>query len=410
MSKIIYKITFLALLIFFISASPSQAAFECSWTDAVAKTQQYGSDREGYTAFTTPGCPDGTRLGAISSCTGTKKEGQECCCSQAATPIEDVKQPKFVIPDFQVNIPGLDRLSEISCSEGVCEVPWISEYAFAFYTFGLNIVGILAVLVLMVAGVLWIVSGGDAGKITQAKKLIAGSATGLVLIVGANLILNFINPELVKKNSVLISYIDRIDPFAIPESEQVSAPTSAASSHGVPWFFQCSPEGKAVSYNLNGKCKDKSSTICSSGCGVVATLMVMSSLGQTPALSTWTDKVEASGGRVCGSGSSAAGLIKAAEAYGLKGRHLGNTGDITQALDAGHPVIISVRQPPKAKKGSCKFTGGGHFIVLTGWRDKNKLIADVNDPNNPSQKAEKRYINLNTFEGCDLGQSFYLYK
>ena len=418
--KNIYFITAVFLFSFFFSVTPTQAAFfQCSWTKAVPINDNASTTWPGSNDFMARICPKGYSEGAELSCGDGKAEGYKCCCISNASTTQafldslptnsgadsGVKAPKFTLPDFQIEIPGL-KLSEVTCVDGTCEVPWISEYAFAFYSFGLNIVGVLAVLVLMAAGVLWIVSGGDTNKIARAKKLIAGSATGLILIVGANLILNSINPELVKKGNISISYIDKIDLYALSESEMGTAPSSAGSSHGVPWFFQCSPEGKATSYDLNGKCGDKS-TICSSGCGAVSTLMVMSSLGQTPSFANWADKIEASGGRICFNGSASYGLIKAAESYGLKGRQLNGVADITKTLDEGHPVIISVRS---VKKGSCKFTNGGHFIVLTGWRDKDKKIADVNDPANRSQKAERTHINLNNFDGCKLNQSFYLYK
>lgn len=119
--------------------------------------------------------------------------------------------PRFKMPDFQIKIPGLDKLSEVSCENGVCKIPWISEYTFALYDYGLSIAGILGVLMLMAAGLLWIVSGGDQNKISQAKKMIFGSIVGLIILVGANLILTTINPDLAKSRSINIGYIEKIE-------------------------------------------------------------------------------------------------------------------------------------------------------------------------------------------------------
>lgn len=382
----------------------------CSWQKATS----YFDNTTKKTVETT--CTPGTSVYEDSNCSGTKPtynstngvtEKAICCCKSGVANKNELTNnaPKFVIPDFQVEIPGLKKLSEVKCENGECKIYWIAEYTAGVYKYGLTIVGIIAVLFLMAAGLLWIVSGGDSNKISQAKKMILGSITGLFLMVGLNMILAFINPDLTKPKAITLSYIEKIDLFALAPEDQALAPTSAGSSHGVPWYFQCSALGKKTSYDLNGKCGDKS-TICSSGCGVVSTLMVLGKYGENPSLSEFANKVMSSGGRVCGNGSTGVGLIKAANAYGLKGAFLGGLPDVEKKLDAGYPVIISVRET----SGNCIFTNGGHFIVLTGWREKENKIADVNDPGNSRKKPERTWISLRNLGGCSLGQAFYLYK
>ena len=115
------------------------------------------------------------------------------------------------MPDFtfQIPIPGLTKLSTVECGD-TCEIPWISEYIFAIYTYALTIGGLVAVLILMAAGLLWIVSGGDSGRITKAKQMIIGSITGLLLLVSINLFLSYINPDLIKKGYVSVETIKNI--------------------------------------------------------------------------------------------------------------------------------------------------------------------------------------------------------
>jgi len=341
----------------------------------------------------------------------------------AATSTSVEEAPKFKIPEFQVQIPGLKKLSTVNCvpgpSEGYrCEVPWLGEYVIALYNYGLSIAGILAALVLMAGGVFWLISGGDASKITQAKDLILGSITGLLILVCSYILLIQVNPDLIKFKSITIDTIHG-DSYATPVTEQTVASTAGPSSHGVPWFFQCSSAGMSTLYNnKKNQCKPspaeeekygagKAPNICTSGCGVVSTLMVLGKYGQSPSLTQWTADVIEAGGREtyngdsC-NGSTAAGLIKAAKKYNLNGAYL-SAGQIGKKLDEGVPVIISVRGP-------CPFTRGGHFIVLTGWRDKGKNIADVNDPFNSNKKAERMSISLNDYAGCKLNQIFYLYQ
>jgi|GEM_PF-888303 len=86
--------------------------------------------------------------------------------------------------------------------ERVMRSDLLARYIAAFYNWGLYIVGALAVLMLMAAGLIWLTSMGDPGKIGQAKKMIGGSIMGTALLVGAWFFLNTINPDLTKLPSI----------------------------------------------------------------------------------------------------------------------------------------------------------------------------------------------------------------
>ena len=73
----------------------------------------------------------------------------------------------------------------------------IAEYIKAIYKYALGIVGILATVVLMFGGVLWIIAGGNAERITNAKSWITAALTGLVLALTSYMILYIVNPGLV---------------------------------------------------------------------------------------------------------------------------------------------------------------------------------------------------------------------
>lgn len=139
-----------------------------------------------------------------------------CCCAPSATVIKAVKAPLFTIPDFQVKIDTV-KLSAVTCvtdpdsGNSVCPVPWIGEYVGGIYNYALSIAGILAAIMLMASGVIWLISGGDASKITQAKELIIGSITGLVILTSSYVLLTQINPDLVKMKSINVDYISTID-------------------------------------------------------------------------------------------------------------------------------------------------------------------------------------------------------
>jgi len=104
-------------------------------------------------------------------------------------------------PDLQISFPQKVFSQQVDCTtneRGVetCKVPWISEYIAAIYKYAVGIVGILAVVVMMVGGAIWITAGGNASSVGEAKSWITGALTGLVLVLASYTILYIINPDL----------------------------------------------------------------------------------------------------------------------------------------------------------------------------------------------------------------------
>ncbi|MDP1892314.1 MAG: pilin, partial [Gemmatimonadaceae bacterium] len=95
-------------------------------------------------------------------------------------------------PSLQIPIPGI--LTNFSPAPLLGEpgeryfyFPWIGQYIAAVYQYILGIVGILATVVIVWAGVLWLTAAGNAEKIKLAKEYIAGALIGLVLAFGSYL-------------------------------------------------------------------------------------------------------------------------------------------------------------------------------------------------------------------------------
>jgi len=104
-----------------------------------------------------------------------------------------VAEAQDVILKPNVDLPGYS--GEISFEEGTTVN--IARYVKAIYDYGISIGAILATVVLMAAGVIWLTSSGSQEKIGQAKNMISGSIIGLILLLGSYTILNTVNPELV---------------------------------------------------------------------------------------------------------------------------------------------------------------------------------------------------------------------
>jgi len=116
----------------------------------------------------------------------------------------------------QVKIPKSDLdqntipVGEYLPDKGVMRSDLLVKYVKAFYGYGLSIAGILAAIVLMAGGILWLTSAGNDSRISQAKELIIGSVTGLVILFCSWIILNTINPDLVKLRPIETQVIDKL--------------------------------------------------------------------------------------------------------------------------------------------------------------------------------------------------------
>jgi hypothetical protein len=125
---------------------------------------------------------------------------------------QDSKLPTFAPPDLKVSIPQLKNFEKITCQEGnICDIPWLGQYIGGIQKYAIGIVGILAVIVLMIGGVIWLTAAGNQNQIGRAKKMIAGSLVGLTLVFSSYIILFLINPNLTIMKSLQVGYINKID-------------------------------------------------------------------------------------------------------------------------------------------------------------------------------------------------------
>lgn len=141
---------------------------------------------------------------------------------------QDEKLPPLKAPDLKVSIPGAQALQDVECSVNtLCNIPWLGQYIAALQSYAVGIIGIVAVIVLMLGGVVWLTAGGNQSRIEEAKKMIGGSIAGIFIAFGGYLILYVINPELTVMKSLQVLTIQKIDLLAIElegHSPQSDAP------------------------------------------------------------------------------------------------------------------------------------------------------------------------------------------
>jgi len=79
------------------------------------------------------------------------------------------------------------------------------------YTWALGIGGMVALGIIIFGGVLYSASGGNPGRIEEAKKWIQHALFGLALLLSSYLLLNFINPDLTSLEEVFLDPNPRVE-------------------------------------------------------------------------------------------------------------------------------------------------------------------------------------------------------
>lgn len=297
------------------------------------------------------------------------------------TPATSTEVEEAVVPSLAVEIPGVN-FTPVLEKGGYLEIDFIGTYIAGMFRWLLGIGTTIAIVFVMVAGLRYAVSAGT-GNIESAKKMINNAITGLALLMCVYMILFLINPQLTFLKPITVENIsliplptegtDRdIDELDLPEC-------ASQGTNGVPYY--CQRNYGKYGYGIN--CKDHP-TIATSGCGPTAMAMVMSYYEKpvTPIIAAASFQ---EGHRICGVGTAYSAFTSASivkdhnmQTDVIWGRtpnsatipSAGQT-KITELLRENKPVIISV--------GPSRFTGSGHFMVLTGIQDESTFL--LNDPN-----------------------------
>src|SRR3989339_333179 len=160
----------------------------------------------------------GTTPGFMSGGMWKREPGGEINAS-AETTKDEASKVELIPPNLNIDIPGAGNLfggGQIVTEgeERYFYLPYIGEYVSALYNYVLGIVGILAVVVIIFAGGIWLTAGGSPERIKTAQEYIFGAVTGVVLAFGSYLILYTINPDLVRFAAIKIKVVENMP---IPE-------------------------------------------------------------------------------------------------------------------------------------------------------------------------------------------------
>lgn len=125
------------------------------------------------------------------------------------------------IREYKLNLP-IGDLKELSAPEvttferdgetvEIIRIPWIAEYINALYKFFIVFGSIAAVIIIMIAGVGYIIAGANPQMIDRSKKMIVAAIFGLILLLGSYTVLSILNPRLINLPTIDVERTKRLD-------------------------------------------------------------------------------------------------------------------------------------------------------------------------------------------------------
>jgi len=134
------------------------------------------------------------------------------------------------------------------------DMPWLAEYISGVFRYAIPVAAVLAVVMIMIGGLQWLTSAGDAGRVGAAKKRIMNAVVGLTLLIGSYLLLNIVNPNLVLLPAL------RVRSVVMEEFEYIGADEAQTTPSGgdFDWSGSAAPttsNGTATREGLQAVCK-----------------------------------------------------------------------------------------------------------------------------------------------------------
>jgi hypothetical protein len=134
--------------------------------------------------------------------------------------IEESKDSKALPIIINFSLPGITTEKKIKNKEGDVirteyQVKNLPCFIIGLYTYFAGVAGILATVMVMYGGIKYVVSFGSPQKISDAKDTIFAALSGLVLMLGAYVLLNFINPNLTELKMPDVTGIEKVPDYEV---------------------------------------------------------------------------------------------------------------------------------------------------------------------------------------------------
>ena len=83
----------------------------------------------------------------------------------------------------------------------------LTDYIVTFFNWGIRAITVVAIIMIMIAGIMWMTAAGSEQMITDSKNRIKNSIVGLVLALGSVFMLKLINPNLTDLSALKIQMV-----------------------------------------------------------------------------------------------------------------------------------------------------------------------------------------------------------
>jgi hypothetical protein len=137
----------------------------------------------------------------------------------------------------------------------ITEIADITQYVKIVYRYAVRFALSLAVIVIMIGGLMWLTSRGNAAQIKRAKSFVQNAFIGLLLAIGSYLLLQTINPDLIALRMPGVRMLRQIF-VGSAMCSSLSPDVEVRSTGGAypdPRRVPCGVEGQ-VSDSSSGKC------------------------------------------------------------------------------------------------------------------------------------------------------------
>lgn len=155
--------------------------------------------------FTCVSKPDCKNIAVGGTC--TQGPVQDLLYKPPFKPIQPAQTGTAITPpNLNIPIPGLVFATEAIQKGDYLEIPYFAQYVAAAYKFLIGAGAIAAAIMIVYGGFLYIAAASGA-KVRQGKTIVVDALIGLILILGAYVILNTINPATIELGALKLALI-----------------------------------------------------------------------------------------------------------------------------------------------------------------------------------------------------------
>lgn len=149
----------------------------------------------------------------------------------ASTESAAPEQPfEAIVPQLGVTVPGLTFTPAVKNGDSV-SVPYIAQYINGGYRYLVSVILIVSIIMVVYGGFRYLV-GSSMGDVKKGKQIIVDALMGMLITLGAFMILNTVNPATINLTTLDLSYVSKIPMDAYLEDVGSAADDASYADSG----------------------------------------------------------------------------------------------------------------------------------------------------------------------------------